>query len=170
MPLKGQVPPGLERKGWALHTVSHVSTDRVENSTLCPHLGVSRKHGQYRIPVITMGVESFLIFWKMLPSALWVPLSTIISFFDDQGKGYPLPSPGDLPNPGIKPGSLTLQAILYQLSHKGSPRVLEWVACNAGDPGSIPESGSSTGEGIGYPLQYSERLSLHFDNQLHYIF
>ena len=27
--------------------------------------------------------------------------------------------------------------------------------CNAGDPGSIPESGRSTGEGTGYPLQYS---------------
>ena len=26
---------------------------------------------------------------------------------------------------------------------------------NAGDPGSIPGSGSSPGEGIGYPLQYS---------------
>ena len=25
-------------------------------------------------------------------------------------------------------------------------------ACNAGDPSSIPESGRSTGEGIGYPL------------------
>ena len=27
--------------------------------------------------------------------------------------------------------------------------------CNAGDPGSIPGSGISGGEGIGYPLQYS---------------
>ena len=27
--------------------------------------------------------------------------------------------------------------------------------CNAGDPGSIPGSGRSVGEGIGYPLQYS---------------
>ena len=27
--------------------------------------------------------------------------------------------------------------------------------CNAGDPGLIPGSGSSPGEGIGYPLQYS---------------
>jgi len=27
--------------------------------------------------------------------------------------------------------------------------------CDAGDPGWIPESGSSPGEGIGYPLQYS---------------
>ena len=28
-------------------------------------------------------------------------------------------------------------------------------ACNAGDPNSIPESGRSAEEGIGYPLQYS---------------
>ena len=28
-------------------------------------------------------------------------------------------------------------------------------ACNAGDPGSIPGSKRSSGEGIGYPLQYS---------------
>ena len=28
-------------------------------------------------------------------------------------------------------------------------------ACDAGDPGSIPGSGRSAGEGIGYPLQYS---------------
>ena len=38
-------------------------------------------------------------------------------------------------------------------------RVLEWGAIafssNAGDPGSIPGSVRSSGEGIGYPLQYS---------------
>ena len=28
-------------------------------------------------------------------------------------------------------------------------------ACNVGDPGSIPGSGRSLGEGKGYPLQYS---------------
>ena len=28
-------------------------------------------------------------------------------------------------------------------------------ACSAGDPGSIPGSGRSPGEGNGYPLQYS---------------
>ena len=28
-------------------------------------------------------------------------------------------------------------------------------ACNAGDPGSIPELGRSPGEGRGYPPQYS---------------
>ena len=28
-------------------------------------------------------------------------------------------------------------------------------ACNAGDPSLIPRSGRSTGEGKGYPVQYS---------------
>ena len=28
-------------------------------------------------------------------------------------------------------------------------------ACNAGNPGLIPESGRSPGEGSGFPLQYS---------------
>ena len=32
---------------------------------------------------------------------------------------------------------------------------LQESAYNAGDPGSIPGLGSSSGEGIGYPLQYS---------------
>ena len=31
----------------------------------------------------------------------------------------------------------------------------EESTCNAGDPGSIPESGRSAGERNGYPLQYS---------------
>lgn len=56
MHLKGQVLAGVERKVfWALCAVSRVSTNRVGNSTSCPHLGVGRKHGQYQIPVITMG-------------------------------------------------------------------------------------------------------------------
>ena len=34
-------------------------------------------------------------------------------------------------------------------------QLIEESVCNAGDPGSIPGSGSSLGEGIGYPMQYS---------------
>ena len=33
---------------------------------------------------------------------------------------WDLPSPGDLPNPGIEPGSPTLQADSLPLSHQGS--------------------------------------------------
>ena len=37
------------------------------------------------------------------------------------------PFSGDLPNPGIT-GLPHCRRILYQLNHKGSPRILEWVA------------------------------------------
>ena len=42
---------------------------------------------------------------------------------------------------------------LCVLKHQGS--VSKESACNTGDPGSIPGSGRSPGEGKGYPLQYS---------------
>ena len=35
--------------------------------------------------------------------------------------GLPFPSPGDLPNPGIKPGAPAFQAESLPLSHQGSP-------------------------------------------------
>ena len=41
--------------------------------------------------------------------------------------------------------------------HRGFPdsSVGKESACNAGDPGLIPELGRSAEEGIGYPLQFS---------------
>ena len=36
--------------------------------------------------------------------------------------GYPITSPGDLPDPGIKPALLHCRRILYQLGYQGSPR------------------------------------------------
>ena len=44
----------------------------------------------------------------------------------------------------------SLEAVGFSGSSAGKE-----LACNAGDPGSIPESGRSTGEGIDYPLRYS---------------
>ena len=35
---------------------------------------------------------------------------------------------GIFPSQGLNPGLLHYRRILYQLSHKGSPRILEWVA------------------------------------------
>ena len=37
--------------------------------------------------------------------------------------GLSFPSPGDLPDPGIKPVSHSLQTDVYHLSHQGSPSV-----------------------------------------------
>ena len=54
---------------------------------------------------------------------------------------------------------MILNSIPLILTHKyqgfpGSSAGKE-STCNAGDPGSIPGSEGSPGEGIGYPLQYS---------------
>ena len=63
--------------------------------------------------------------------------------------GLPFPSPGDLPDPGIEPGSPSL---LPDFPRGSDGKVSVY---NAGDPGSIPGSGrSSPGEGNGNPLQY----------------
>ena len=47
-----------------------------------------------------------------------------------------------------KSGTKMWQSVPYSSVGKES-------TCNAGDPGLIPGLGRSTGEGIGYPLQYS---------------
>ena len=81
---------------------------------------------------------------------------------------------GIFPTQGSNPGLLHCRWILYQLSPQGSPKINKSFcvyfylflgfcdssvdkesACNAGDPGLIPGSGGSGGEGIGYPLQCS---------------
>ena len=49
------------------------------------------------------------------------------------------------------------EALVSYLSSLGFPRSSagKESACNAGDPGSFPESRRSLGEGNGYPFQYS---------------
>ena len=47
-----------------------------------------------------------------------------------------------------------LGGAVWSLGFPGSSAGKE-STCNAGDPGLIPGSGSSPGEGIGYPLQYA---------------
>ena len=45
--------------------------------------------------------------------------------------------------------------LVYEIVPQPDSSVSKESACNAGDPGSIPGSGRSPGEGIGYPLQCS---------------
>ena len=63
-----------------------------------------------------------------------------------------IPSLGDLPDLGIES-----ELSYCVLSTGGFPdsSVGKESTCNAGDPSLIPGSGRSTGEGTGYPLQYS---------------
>ena len=49
-------------------------------------------------------------------------------------------SQGIFPTQGLNPGLLHCRQILYQLSHKGSPRILEWVACSFSSGSSRPRN------------------------------
>ena len=54
---------------------------------------------------------------------LWDPMAPLSVGFSRQEywSGVLFPSPGDLPNPGIKPCLLHCRQILYRVSYKGSP-------------------------------------------------
>ena len=56
---------------------------------------------------------------------LWSPWN---SPGQNTGMGSPSLLQGIFPTQGPNPGLLHCRRILYQLSHKGSPRILEWVA------------------------------------------
>ena len=66
------------------------------------------------------------------------------------------PSPSGPPGPpssapqGQRTGAACVQSLSFPSSSDGKEST-----CNAGDPGSIPGSGRSPGEAIGYPIQYS---------------
>ena len=53
-----------------------------------------------------------------------------------RGSWLPFPFPGDLPNRGIP----HCRQILYQLSHKGSPRILAWAAYPISSRSSQPKN------------------------------
>ena len=79
--------------------------------------------------------------------------------------GLQIPSPGDLPDPGIKPASPVFAGGFFTTQLPGKPESSSQVAlvvkdliANAGDirdVGSIPGLGSFPAEGNGNPLQYS---------------
>ena len=59
------------------------------------------------------------------------------------------------PMDGSTPGLPTAHHLHLQYAWGVDSSVGKESICHAGDPGLIPGSGRSAGEGIGYPLQYS---------------
>ena len=70
--------------------------------------------------------------WKLL-SHVWLFVTpwTIYSPWNSPGQNTGVGScsllQGIFPTQGLNPGPLHCRQILYQLSHQGSPRILEWV-------------------------------------------
>ena len=78
---------------------------------------------------------------------------------------------GIFPTQGWNPGLPHCRQILYQLSHKGSPRILEWVAYPFSSGSSRPRNrtrvsciagGFFTSWGTGKPLRKGGALSNYF--------
>ena len=76
--------------------------------------------------------------------------------------GLPFPSPGDLLNPGVKPGSPALQGDSLPTEPPNPPA----NAGDAGDASLIPGSGKSPGGGNDKPLQYSYWVKSHRQRNL----
>ena len=71
---------------------------------------------------------------------------------------------GIFPTQESNPGLLCCRQILYLLSHKGSPRILEWVAYPFSSRFSLPriEPGSPALQVAFYQLSYQVLLCEHF--------
>ena len=65
--------------------------------------------------------------WKLL-SCVWLFATLWSSPGQNTGAGSLLLLQGIFPTTGLNPGLWHCRQILYQLSHKGCPRILEWVA------------------------------------------
>ena len=81
--------------------------------------------------------------------------------------GLPFLSPGYLPNPGSNPGLPHCRWILYQLSHKGSPRILEWVAYPFSTGSSRPKNQIKASVENIWKLKI--HFSLFYDRSMHKI-
>ena len=70
---------------------------------------------------------------------------------------------GIFPTQGSNPGLPNCKQILYQLSHKGSPRILEWVAY------SFPSGSSGLGIELGSPELQVDYLPSELSGKPYYI-
>ena len=78
------------------------------------------------IAVLSLVTQSCLTFCN--PMGYSLPSSSVCGDSPGKNTGLSFSSLGIFPTQGLNPGLLHCGQILYQLSHKGSPRILEWVA------------------------------------------
>ena len=65
---------------------------------------------------------------SVMSDSLWPHVQSMELSRPEYWSGYPFPSQGFFPTQGSNPGLPHCWRILYQLIHKGSPRILGWVA------------------------------------------
>ena len=85
-------------------------------------------HTQKYVPslMLCLGTHHGSLFATPWTVALQAPLSMGFSR-QEYWSGLPCPPPGISPTQGSNPGLSHCKRIVYQQSHQGSPRILEWV-------------------------------------------
>ena len=71
----------------------------------------------YKVIHLYINTHIYVCVYVYMTVAYQVPLSMGFSR-QEHWSGFPFPSPGDIPNPGIEPRSPTLYADIYHLNHQ----------------------------------------------------
>ena len=148
----------------------HKELDMTEQVTHCVYIYTHRRYIQCEVynviyTYLHIYISHFLDLFiqpqmlKLLLWLLWIMLHWVRIFYtlivadslwphghspwnspgQNTGVSSLFPSPRDLPNPGIEPIP-HCRWILYQLSQKGSPRILDWVAYSFSSGSSQPRN------------------------------
>ena len=96
------------------------------------------KLGRIFLTMVKVKAKGAVVSDCLLPRGLYSPWN---SPGQNSGVGSLSLLQGIFPTQGRNPGLLHCRRILYQLSHKGSPRILAWVACPFSS-GSLVETAS----------------------------
>ena len=94
-------------------------------------------HQIFLPPYLKAQWKSLSLVWLLLPHGLY---SSWNSPGQNTGVGSLSLLQGIVSTKGSNPGLLHCRRILYQLSHKGSPRILEWVAYPSSSGSSQPRN------------------------------
>ena len=128
---------------------------------LCIHTLISvlfRNVGCWKSYKCLIESESFsVVSYSLWPHGLYSPWN---SPGQNTGVGSLSLFQGIFPTQGLNPGLLHCRQILYQLSHKGSPSILEWVAYPFSRESSWPRNltGASCIAGDSLPTELSGKL------------
>ena len=110
-------------------------------------------------PILESEVNMKVMSSSLWPHGLWGPWNFL---GQNTGVGSYSLLQGILPTQGLNPGLPHCRQILYQLSHKESPRRLEWVANPFSNGSSQPrnQTGVSCIAGGSLPTELSGKLIL----------
>ena len=106
---------------------TYVYSTFIHNCQNLETIMISFSRWKDKCAVLCLAAQSCLTLW---PCRRSLPGSSVHgdSLGKNTGVGWHALLQGTLPTQGLNPGLPHCRQIIYQLSHQGSPRILEWVA------------------------------------------